>query len=245
MRAVIEFMDTVIIPMATEGGTGKLRSRAVSTAWWRSIGSPKHVCAPMVDQSELAFRELSRRYGAGLCYTPMLHAGLAAGDSGIQYLERQFTTRRGDWPLSAQFAGHDASVVCKAAERTLALAGDNVDNIVALDLNLGCPQQIARRGRYGAWLWERDADAAVDVIRALRTHFATDERVVTAKVRILPPGDDKAVAETADRCLRLADAGRALMVVRVLLLKSMMPSSMGSCGAEPLPSRSGSNSAVA
>ena len=93
-------------------------ARAVSTAWWRSIGSPKHVCAPMVDQSELAFRELSRRYGAGLCYTPMLHAGLAAGDSGIQYLERQFTTRRGDWPLSAQFAGHDPSVVCKAASPT-------------------------------------------------------------------------------------------------------------------------------
>ena len=178
-------------------------ARAVSTAWWRSIGAPKYICAPMVDQSELAFRELARRYGAGLCYTPMLHAGLAAGDSGIQYLERQFTTRRGDWPLSAQFAGHDASVVCKAAERTLALAGDNVDNIVALDLNLGCPQQIARRGRYGAWLWERDADAAVDVIRALRTHFATDERVVTAKVRILPPGDESAVRETADRCLRL------------------------------------------
>ena len=188
-------------------------ARAVSTAWWRSIGSPKHVCAPMVDQSELAFRELSRRYGAGLCYTPMLHAGLAAGESGIQYLERQFTTRRGDWPLSAQFAGHDPSVVCTAAERTLALAGDCADNIVALDLNLGCPQQIARRGRYGAWLWERDADAAVDVIRALRTHFATDERVVTAKVRILPPGDDQAVAETADRCLRLADAGASLICV--------------------------------
>ena len=189
-------------------------ARAVSTAWWRSIGAPKHVCAPMVDQSELAFREL----GAALRRGALLHADAARrlwprATPGIQYLERQFTTRRGDWPLSAQFAGHDAAVVCKAAERTLALAGDCADNIVALDLNLGCPQQIARRGRYGAWLWERDADAAVDVIRALRTHFATDERVVTAKVRILPPGDENAVRETADRCLRLADAGASLICV--------------------------------
>ena len=31
--------------------------------WWEAIGSPRFVCAPMVNQSELAFRMHARRHG--------------------------------------------------------------------------------------------------------------------------------------------------------------------------------------
>ena len=42
--------------------------------FWETLGKPKYVCAPMVDQSELPFRMLTRLYKTDLCFTPMVHS---------------------------------------------------------------------------------------------------------------------------------------------------------------------------
>jgi len=67
-------------------------------AFYRSIGSPKFIVAPMVDQSELPYRMLTRKYGAQLCYTPMLHARLFTENE--KYRQEFFCPNPEDRPLS-------------------------------------------------------------------------------------------------------------------------------------------------
>jgi hypothetical protein len=96
--------------------------------FYKKIGSPKYVVAPMVNQSELAYRLLTRRYGAELCYTPMLHAASFAKDA--LYRQEHFQCTAEDRPLVAQFASHEpvgsTSVLRRA--RVMASGGMRCDS---------------------------------------------------------------------------------------------------------------------
>jgi tRNA-dihydrouridine synthase len=83
-------------------------------AFWRSLGSPRFVCAPMVDQSELAFRSLTRQLGVGLAYTPMLHARLMVEHEAYRAHTFDPDPAGRDGPLFAQLAGHDPAVLLQA-----------------------------------------------------------------------------------------------------------------------------------
>ena len=126
-----------------------------------------------MDQSELAWRILARRHGAQLCYTPMLHAKIFSEDP--KYRREFFSTSPTDRPLIAQFCANDPDTLLRAAR----LIQNDCD---AIDINLGCPQDIARRGHYGSYLQD-EWDLIYRMINTLKTNLSIP---VTAKIRIFP-----------------------------------------------------------
>ena len=59
-------------------------------AYWAKLGRPRFIVAPMVDNSELPFRMLCRKYGATAAYTPMLHSRIF--NETEKYRKEEFTT---------------------------------------------------------------------------------------------------------------------------------------------------------
>ena len=52
--------------------------------WWSSIGSPKYIAAPMIDQSWLPWRRLVHNRNCHLSYTPMHHAALIVSNENYR-----------------------------------------------------------------------------------------------------------------------------------------------------------------
>ena len=173
-------------------GTPK-HDKLSSWDFYRSMGSPKRVVAPMVDQSELPWRVLSRRYGSDLVYTPMINAKLfvdvnckrnktryqeinfnkTLAEEGAHTLSLPPTSDDTDRPLLVQFCANDPDILLKAAE----VVQDRCDGV---DLNLGCPQHIAKRGHYGSFLME-DWPLIFSLINILHINLKVP---VTAKMRV-------------------------------------------------------------
>ena len=138
---------------------------------------------------------MGRRYGANLCYTPMFHSRLFSENP--QYRALQFTTNSYDRPLIVQFCGDNPETMLKAAK----FVEGQCD---AVDVNLGCPQNIAKKGHYGSYLqdeWELIESIVKTLHQALKVP-------VTCKIRVFPD-----VEKTVKYAQMIEAAGAQLLTV--------------------------------
>ncbi|KAK9054110.1 hypothetical protein SSX86_025187 [Deinandra increscens subsp. villosa] len=169
----------------------------IERAWahWKKLGEPKLIVAPMVDNSELPFRLLCRKYGAEAAYTPMLHSRIFSENE--KYRASEFTTCKEDRPLFVQFCANDPDTLLEAARRVEPYCD-------YVDINLGCPQRIAKRGNYGAFLMHK-----LPLVKSLVEKLACNLNVpVSCKIRVFPDLQD-----TLNYAKMLEDAGCALLAV--------------------------------
>lgn len=152
-----------------------------------------------------------------LAYTPMLHARMfnetsKFRDNHFQPLRSSLSSHspsystsdlfldgnpKFDRPLTVQFCANDPDEFLNAAKYVAPFCD-------AVDLNLGCPQGIARKGKYGAFLQE-DHDLVFRLIRKLHEELSIP---VTAKIRIL-----ETKKKTLAYAKKVLNAGASILTV--------------------------------
>lgn len=93
-------------------------------------------------------------------------------------------------PVIVQLAANKAEIF-REAVRIIAKYSDGID------LNLGCPQHIARKGQYGAFLMNESWEDIYDILKS-----ATDLAPIMAKIRIF-----ESVEKTVQYAKKLESAG--------------------------------------
>ncbi|MFA5515214.1 MAG: tRNA dihydrouridine synthase DusB [Desulfuromonadales bacterium] len=126
--------------------------------------------APMAGITDLPYRRLMKRFGAGLVFTEMVSgSGLIHAGRRTRELLRSAPEER---PLGIQLFGSDPAVLAQAA--TMVRADGDL-----LDLNLGCPvNKVVRSGAGSALL--REPRQVAQVVAAVRKHT---DLPLTVKIR--------------------------------------------------------------
>jgi tRNA-dihydrouridine synthase 1 len=147
-----------------------------------------------------------------LAYTPMFHARLFGEQERVRNQHFQ-PTRKAigaknddafldgnpaiDRPLFVQFCSNNPDEFLEAARHV-------VPHCDAVDLNLGCPQGIARKGHYGAFLQE-DWDLIYKLVHKLHTELPIP---VTVKFRI-----QETKEKTLEYAKMILSAGASIITV--------------------------------
>lgn len=154
--------------------------------------------APMAGVTDLPFRRLCARFGAGLLVGEMVHSDPRLRDSRKSALRRRHD-REVD-PRSVQIVGNDPALMAEAAQYNVACGAQ------IIDINMGCPAKKVCRKAAGSALLGSEGLVS-DILRAVVNAVQVP---VTLKIRTgLDPEHRNGVT-----IARIAeDAGIALLAV--------------------------------
>lgn len=129
------------------------------------------VLAPMSGVTDLAFRKLAWRFGAGLVVTEMVASRELVMNKGESWARLR---NAGMTPHMVQLAGREAYWMAEAAK----ISADNGADVI--DINMGCPAKKVIGGYSGSALM-RDPDHALSLIEATVKAVSVP---VTVKMRL-------------------------------------------------------------
>ncbi|WP_162894752.1 tRNA dihydrouridine synthase DusB [Rhizobium terrae] len=155
------------------------------------------VLAPMSGVTDLPFRQLAWRYGAGLVVTEMVASGELVLNRGESWARLKGA---GIFPHMVQLAGREARSMAQAAR----IAADNGADII--DINMGCPAKKVTGGYSGSALM-RDPDHALTLIEATVNAVSVP---VTLKMRL---GWDENSINAPEIARRAEQAGIQLVTI--------------------------------
>ncbi|KQV81392.1 tRNA dihydrouridine synthase DusB [Rhizobium sp. Root1220] len=155
------------------------------------------VLAPMSGVTDMPFRQLAWRHGAGLVVTEMVASRELVNSTSESWARLQ---NAGFNPHMVQLAGREAHWMAEAAK----IAADNGADII--DINMGCPAKKVIGGYSGSALM-RDPDHALSLIEA--TVKAVDVPV-TLKMRL---GWDENSINAPEIARRAEEAGVQLVTI--------------------------------
>ena len=139
-------LDAFITPKHTQSDLGISLGESVLRSsgwrlWWTNPNCHFECCAENTAQRGPTHPCFTPNSSQNLKNTGRVEICISLFSKVCPFRTDEFSTCSEDRPLFAQFCANDPEILLTAARHVQ-------HQVDAIDLNLGCPQRIARRGRY-------------------------------------------------------------------------------------------------
>lgn len=157
------------------------------------------ITAPLAGVSNLAFRKIARRFGAGMTCNEMVSDKALYYDS--EKTKKMLQSDPKDHPVSFQIFGHDEDTLVYAARYL-----DKHTDCDIIDFNMGCPVTKVIKAKAGSYLM-KDIEYAKKIVRSI---VEAVDKPVTVKMRI---GYDVSHINCVEMARAMEEAGAAAITV--------------------------------